>query len=113
MFILQFVLLFGRLLAAYGSDLGKVALDGNTPLHHAAAEGHGPMCKFLGQRGCPTNLKNKDGKTPRALAKDNEHKEAMKECRKAEKLAVKLSKGGGKAGEPYAIRVSANTITSC
>ena len=41
--------------------------------------------------GCPAGLKNKEGRTPRLLAKDNEHKDAMKECRKAEKL---------KAGKP-------------
>ena len=51
-------------------------------------------------------LKNKDGKTPRLLAKDNEHKDALKECRKAEKQSAKLAKGGSRTGEPYAIRVS-------
>jgi ankyrin repeat protein len=95
-----------RVLAAYGSDLGKVALDGNTPLHHAAAQGFGPICKFLAQRGCPAVLKNIEGKTPRVLAKDNEHKEAIKECRKAEKQSARLTKGGGKGGEPYSVLVS-------
>lgn len=51
-------------------------------------------------------LKNKEGKTPRLLAKDNEHKDALKECRKAEKQTAKLAKGGSRTGEPYAIRVS-------
>lgn len=51
-------------------------------------------------------LKNKEGKTPRLLAKDNEHKDALKECRKAEKQSAKLAKGGSRTGEPYAIRVS-------
>lgn len=40
-----------RVLAAYGADLGKVALDGNTSLHYAAQQGFGPICKFLAQRG--------------------------------------------------------------
>ena len=40
-----------RVLAAYGADLGKVATDGNTPLHYAAQQGFGPICKFLSQRG--------------------------------------------------------------
>ena len=40
-----------RVLAAYGANLGKVALDGNTPLHYAAQQGFGPICKFLSQRG--------------------------------------------------------------
>ncbi|XP_073243068.1 ankyrin repeat and EF-hand domain-containing protein 1-like isoform X1 [Porites lutea] len=94
-----------RVLAAYGADLGKVALDGNTSLHYAAQQGFGPICKFLAQRGCPSTLKNKEGKTPRLLAKDNEHKDALKECRKAEKQSAKLSKGGSRTGEPYAIRL--------
>ena len=50
-------------------------------------------------------LKNKEGKTPRLLAKDNEHKDALKEWRKAEKQSAKLSKGGSRTSEPYAIRV--------
>ncbi|XP_020620565.1 ankyrin repeat and EF-hand domain-containing protein 1-like isoform X1 [Orbicella faveolata] len=94
-----------RVLAAYGADLGKVALDGNTPLHYAAQQGFGPICKFLSQRGCPSMLKNKEGKTPRLLAKDNEHKDALKECRKAEKQSAKLAKGASRTGEPYAIRL--------
>ena len=56
--------------------------------------------------GCPSMLKNKEGKTPRLLAKDNEHKDALKECRKAEKQSAKLAKGGSRTSEPYAIRVS-------
>ncbi|XP_068732245.1 ankyrin repeat and EF-hand domain-containing protein 1-like isoform X2 [Montipora capricornis] len=94
-----------RVLAAYGADLGKVASDGNTSLHYAAQKGFGPVCKFLAQRGCPSTLKNKEGKTPRLLAKDNDHKEALKECRKAEKQSAKLAKGGNRTGEPYAIRL--------
>ncbi|XP_058965683.2 ankyrin repeat and EF-hand domain-containing protein 1-like isoform X1 [Pocillopora verrucosa] len=94
-----------RVLAAYGADLGKVASDGNTPIHYAARQGFGPICKFLSQRGCPSMLKNKEGKTPRLLAKDNEHKDALKECRKAEKQSAKLSKGGSRTSEPYAIRL--------
>lgn len=56
-------------------------------------------------------LKNKEGKTPRLLAKDNEHKDALKECRKAEKQSAKLAKGGSRTGEPYAIRVSQLDLT--
>lgn len=55
-------------------------------------------------------LKNKEGKTPRLLAKDNEHKDALKECRKAEKQSAKLAKGGSRTGEPYAIRVSDHVV---
>lgn len=56
-------------------------------------------------------LKNKEGKTPRLLAKDNEHKDALKECRKAEKQSAKLAKGGSRTGELYAIRVSQLDLT--
>lgn len=66
------------------------------------------ICTLL--TGCPSTLKNKEGKTPRLLAKDNEHKEALKECRKAEKQSAKLSKGGSRTGEPYAIRVSLQRV---
>lgn len=48
--------------------------------------------------------KNNEGKLPRIVAKENEHKEAMKECKKAEKAEAKGR--GSKAGtEPWAIRV--------
>jgi hypothetical protein len=54
--------------------------------------------------GCPSTLKNNDGKLARIIAKENEHKEAMKECKKAEKMEAKGR--GSKAGtEPWAIRV--------
>ena len=60
--------------------------------------------------GCPPSLKNKEGKTPRVLAKDNEHKDALKECRKAEKQSAKLTKGGAKGVEPYGVRVSKGVV---
>lgn len=92
-----------RVLASYGADLGKVDADGNMPMHCAAAKGFGQICKFLGQRGCPSMKKNNEGKLPRIVAKENEHKEAMKECKKAEKAEAKGR--GSKAGtEPWAIR---------
>jgi hypothetical protein len=57
--------------------------------------------KFL---GCPSTLKNKDGKLARIIAKENEHKEAMKECKKAEKTEAK-GRGSKPGTEPWAIRV--------
>ena len=63
-------------------------------------------CYLQHVTGCPSALKNKEGKTPRMLAKDNEQKDALKECRKAEKQSAKLAKGGSRTGEPFAIRVS-------
>ena len=54
--------------------------------------------------GCPSTLKNKEGKLARVIAKENDHKDAMKECKKAEKAEAKGR--GSKAGtEPWAIRV--------
>eukprot|EP00795_Rhopilema_esculentum_P010503 gene10503-19218_t len=89
-----------RVLSAYGGEMGTVANDGDTPIHLAATQGYGPICKFLAQRGCPAGLKNKEGRTPRLLAKDNEHKDAMKECRKAEKL-----KAGKPGTDKWAVRL--------
>ena len=40
-----------RLLSAYGGDMGVVSSNSDTPLHLAAMQGHGPICKFLAQRG--------------------------------------------------------------
>ena len=31
--------------------MGVVSSNGDTPLHLAAMQGHGPICKFLAQRG--------------------------------------------------------------
>ena len=45
-------------------------------------------------------VKNANGRTPRLLAKDGEHKEATKECRKAEKL-----KPGKPGTDKWAVRV--------
>jgi len=89
-----------RLLSAYGGDMGVVSSNSDTPLHLAAMQGHGPICKFLAQRGCPVMVKNANGRTPRLLAKDGEHKEATKECRKAEKL-----KPGKPGTDKWAVRL--------
>lgn len=93
-----------RVLASYGADLGKVTTDGNTPMHCAAAKGFAQICKFLAQRGCPSTIKNNEGKLPRIIAKEGEHKEAMKECKKAEKAEAK-GRGSKPGTEPWAIRL--------
>ncbi|XP_028407753.1 ankyrin repeat and EF-hand domain-containing protein 1-like [Dendronephthya gigantea] len=93
-----------RVLAAYGADLGKVNTEGNTALHIAAVKGYAQICKFLAQRGCPSGLKNKEGKLARILAKENEHKDVMKECKKAEKAEAK-GRGSKPGTEPWAIRL--------
>jgi hypothetical protein len=54
--------------------------------------------------GCPSTLKNNEGKLARIIAKENEHKEAMKECKKAEKTEAK-GRGSKPGTEPWAIRV--------
>lgn len=82
---------------------------------HLARRSHkvsvdGTSDRYCIYAGCPSMLKNKEGKTPRLLAKDNEHKDALKECRKAEKQSAKLAKGGSRTGEPYAIRVSDHVV---
>ena len=49
-------------------------------------------------------MKNKEGKLARIIAKENEHKDAMKECKKAEKAEAK-GRGSKQGTEPWAIRV--------
>lgn len=36
--------------------------------------------------GCLATTKNLEGKLARVIAKENEHKDALKECKKAEKI---------------------------
>ncbi len=50
--------------------------------------------------GCPATVKNSNGRTARLLAKDGDHKDAMKECRKAER-----AKPGKPGTELWAVRV--------
>lgn len=75
-----------RILSGYQADFTILNKEKVSPLHLAAENGHGPICKFLPQRGCLATLKDIDGATARSLAKDAGHKDAMKECRKAEKI---------------------------
>lgn len=49
--------------------------------------------------GCNPKTKNAEGNQPKAVAKENGHKDAMKESRKAEKIFGKT----GKNNEPWAI----------
>uniref|UniRef100_A0AAY5EZ05 EF-hand domain-containing protein n=1 Tax=Electrophorus electricus TaxID=8005 RepID=A0AAY5EZ05_ELEEL len=83
-----------QVLSGYSADLGVIAKGGNTPLHLAAAGGYTDCCRFLAQRGCNPKLKNLDGLVPRQLAKDNGHRAALKELKKAEHLHTKFSKPG-------------------
>ena len=43
-------------------------LDGDTPLHHAAAGGHRNLCKLIMNNVIEKNPKNNNGKTPRDKA---------------------------------------------
>ena len=45
-----------RVLSAYGGEMGAVANDGDTPIHLAATQGYGPICKFLAQRGTNSQI---------------------------------------------------------
>ena len=49
--------------------------------------------------GCNPKPKNSDGNQPKAIAKENGHKDAMKECRKGEKIFGKT----GKNNDPWAL----------
>ncbi|KAG7328057.1 hypothetical protein KOW79_008001 [Hemibagrus wyckioides] len=81
-------------LSAFRADWSSVCVEGNSPLHAAAAGGHAECCRFLAQRGCNPNLKNRVGLVPRQLAKAHGHKAAMKELQKAERAFTKFSKPG-------------------
>ena len=58
-------------------------------MHYAAMNGHELCVRFLSTRGCPAKSKNSEGAIPRQVAKDEGHKAAMKDCRKAERLEGK------------------------
>ena len=58
-------------------------------MHYAAMNGHELCVRFLGTRGCPAKSKNSEGSIPRQVAKDEGHKAAMKDCRKAERIEGK------------------------
>ncbi|XP_034153463.1 ankyrin repeat and EF-hand domain-containing protein 1 isoform X1 [Esox lucius] len=93
-------------LSAYLADLGVTTMDGNTPLHLAAAGGFTECCRFLAQRGCKTKLKNMDGLIPSQVAKNKNHNPAMKELKKAERLEGKFSKPGAiNPNELWALRL--------
>ncbi|KAL6477246.1 hypothetical protein MHYP_G00130810 [Metynnis hypsauchen] len=81
-----------QVLSANSADFSAVDLNGNTPLHLAAAGGYTDCCRFLAQRGCNPKLKNLEGLVPRQIAKDNGHKASLKELKKAERLHTKFSK---------------------
>ena len=49
--------------------------------------------------GCNPKPKNEEGDTAKVIAKDNGHKDALKECKKAEKSFGKL----GKNNDPWAL----------
>lgn len=51
--------------------------------------------------GCNPKPKNNDGAVAKQIAKDAGHKEALKECKKGEKIFGKT----GKNNEPWAIRL--------
>ncbi|KAG7461134.1 hypothetical protein MATL_G00206710, partial [Megalops atlanticus] len=93
-----------RVLAAYSADLGVITTEGNTPLHFAARGGFTDCCRFLAQRGCNPKLKNQEGLIPRQIAKDNGHRTAVKELKKAERLQGKYSKQGAiNPNQPWAL----------
>ncbi|XP_075056836.1 ankyrin repeat and EF-hand domain-containing protein 1-like [Mixophyes fleayi] len=87
-------------LSAYKADMGIIAMDGNTALHHAASGGFADCCKFLGQRGCNPIWKNIKTMTPKDVAKEGGFKAAKKELGKAMRRYKKYSKPGVKNPNP-------------
>ncbi|XP_031436259.1 ankyrin repeat and EF-hand domain-containing protein 1 [Clupea harengus] len=90
-----------QLLSAYSADFNVVSVDGNTPLHLAAAGGFAECCRFISQRGANPKLKNEKGLLAKQMAKD---KASSKELKKAERLFTKISKAGAvNPNEPWAL----------
>ncbi len=58
-----------RALIARGADVNAADGGGYTALHYASMRGAGEIVALLEQSGASAELKNKDGKTPRDLAK--------------------------------------------
>ncbi|XP_064621436.1 ankyrin repeat and EF-hand domain-containing protein 1-like isoform X2 [Lineus longissimus] len=85
-------------LAGHGANFDQVDDKGNTPIHFAA-DGHALCCRFMGQRGGNPKPKNDDGFVAKVIAKDNGHKDCLKELKKAERNHGKI----GKNNEPWAI----------
>ncbi|KAK3748047.1 hypothetical protein RRG08_029899 [Elysia crispata] len=90
-----------KLMAGYNADFNVIASDGGNPIHYAAQKGHAMCIKFLSQRGCNPKPKNNAGNTPKVIAKDQGHKEAGKEIRKAEKTFGKT----GKNNDPWILQL--------
>ncbi|XP_062981395.1 ankyrin repeat and EF-hand domain-containing protein 1 isoform X2 [Elgaria multicarinata webbii] len=97
-----------KLISAYNGDVGLIAMNGNTPLHYAAAGGFTECCRFIGQRGCDPTWRSLEKKTPRQVAKDGGFKAAVKEIRKIERRFAKFSKpkpGVKNPNPPWAVRL--------
>ncbi|XP_027009391.1 ankyrin repeat and EF-hand domain-containing protein 1a isoform X3 [Tachysurus fulvidraco] len=92
-----------QVLSAYVADMGATTAEGNTALHYAARGGFADCCRFLAQRGCNPKQKNMEGLLPRQIAKDLDHKAAVKELKKAERLNGKLLKSS--INESWALRL--------
>ncbi|XP_019911589.2 ankyrin repeat and EF-hand domain-containing protein 1a isoform X2 [Esox lucius] len=95
-----------QVLSAYSADMGVMTIEGDTPLHFAARGGFTDCCRFLAQRGCNPKLKNQEGLLPRQIAKDNGHRAAVRELKKAERIYGKHSKPGlSNRNAPWALRL--------
>jgi len=62
-----------RLLLERGADPDAFNLDGNTPLHGAAAGGYADTVRLLLQHARGPGLKNLAGKAPADLARERGH----------------------------------------
>ena len=52
------------LLLRSGADVAAVNMNGQTPLHSAALQGHADVVSILVEKGAPVNVKAANGDTP-------------------------------------------------
>ena len=78
-----------ELLLKHNSPVNPADISGQTPLHHAIAEGHGDAAMALIKAGAETDRKDNDGLTALECAPDGKVKLFIKEACEQEGIEIK------------------------